>query len=170
MKTHSNIGSKILEGSSSPFLQMAVDIAWCHHECWDGTGYHRGLKGEEIPLPARIMNIADQYDALRSKRPYKPAFDQEKTVLTITKGDGRTMPEHFDPEILAAFEKSVDILADIFEGNKDHARHATHYGCNVTADKAVWLKKMSGNGHQVTLSPWASHEQYQKLIDKNLQL
>lgn len=119
MKTHAEIGAKILEGSSSPFLKMAVDIAGCHHERWDGKGYPNGLKGEEIPLTARIMNITDQYDALRSKRPYKPAFDQNKTVSIITEGDGHTMPEHFDPAVLAAFKKATDIFADIFETHKD---------------------------------------------------
>jgi putative two-component system response regulator len=119
IKTHTTIGAKILEGSDSPFLKMAVDIALSHHERWDGKGYPGGLKGEEIPLAGRIMNITDQYDALRSKRPYKPPFDQEKTVSIITKGDGRTMPEHFDPEVLAAFEKASDIFADIFETHKD---------------------------------------------------
>jgi putative two-component system response regulator len=116
MKTHTEIGAKILKGSASPFLQMAVDIAHCHHERWDGRGYPRGLKENEIP---RIMNITDQYDALRSKRPYKPALDQETTVSIITKGDGRTMPDHFDPEVLAAFEKAVDIFAEIFEEHQD---------------------------------------------------
>ena len=119
MKTHTEIGAKVLEGSASPFLQMAVDIAHCHHERWDGRGYPRGLKEDEIPLTARIMNITDQYDALRSKRPYKPAFDQEKTVSIITRGDGRTMPDHFDPEVLAAFEKAVDIFEEIFEEHRD---------------------------------------------------
>ena len=115
MKTHTTIGAKIIEGSDSPFLQMAVDIAHCHHERWDGKGYPRGLKQEEIPLAARIMNITDQYDAMRSMRPYKPPFDHEQVVSIITKGDGRTMPEHFDPEVLAAFEKMSDIFAEIYE-------------------------------------------------------
>jgi putative two-component system response regulator len=115
MKTHPSIGAKILLGSDSPYLKMAVDIAGCHHERWDGKGYPGGLKGAETPLPARIMNIADQYDALRSKRPYKPAFEHEKAVSIITKGDGRTSPDNFDPEVLAAFAKSAYIFAEIFE-------------------------------------------------------
>ncbi len=119
MRTHTEIGAKILEGSESPFLQMAVDIARCHHERWDGKGYPQGLKGEEIPLTARIMNITDQYDALRSKRPYKPAFDHEKAVSIITEGDDRTTPDHFDPEVLGAFKKRTDIFHDIFEEHKD---------------------------------------------------
>lgn len=119
MKTHTEIGAKILNGSESPYLQMAEDIALYHHERWDGQGYPRGLKGEAIPTTARIMNIADQYDALRSKRPYKPAFAHQKAVSIITQGEGRTLPEHFDPAVLAAFSKMADTLADIFETHKD---------------------------------------------------
>ena len=119
MKTHSEIGAQILKGSDSPYLKMAVDIAGCHHERWDGKGYPKGLKGDQIPLTARIMNICDQYDALRSKRPYKPAFSQEKTVSIITEGDGRTMPEHFDPHVLSAFKKSIKLFDDVFESQQD---------------------------------------------------
>ncbi len=114
MQSHTTIGAKILAGSVSPYLRMAVDIALCHHERWDGKGYPQGLKGENIPLTARIMHITDQYDALRSQSPYKPAFDHRKTVAIITEGDGRTMPEHFDPDVLAAFKKSLDIFQDIY--------------------------------------------------------
>lgn len=114
MKTHTEIGAKILQGSESPFLQMAIDIALYHHERWDGSGYPDGLKEHEIPLTARIMNISDQYDALRSKRPYKPAFDQSKSYTIIVKGDGRTMPGHFDPEILEVFKKVAGDFEDIF--------------------------------------------------------
>ncbi len=119
MKTHAPIGGKILKGSESPYLKMAEDVATFHHERFDGNGYPKGLKGEAIPLTALIMNITDQYDALRSKRPYKPAFSHDKTVSIITKGDGRTMPDHFDPTVLSAFKKSMDIFNDIFETHKD---------------------------------------------------
>ncbi len=114
MKSHTTIGAKILAGSVSPYLRMAVDIARCHHERWDGMGYPQGLKGQEVPLTARIMHITDQYDALRSRRPYKPAFDHQKTVSIITEGDGRTMPGHFDPDVLAAFKRSLNIFQDIY--------------------------------------------------------
>jgi putative two-component system response regulator len=115
MKTHTTIGAKILEGSTSPYLQMAVDIAKHHHERWDGKGYPNGLKGEEIPLTARIMNICDQYDALRSERPYKPAFDHEKSCDIILVGSDRTSPEHFDPEVLGVFRKGHGRFAEIYE-------------------------------------------------------
>lgn len=119
MKSHTTVGANILKGSESPYLKMAIDIAQSHHERWDGNGYPQGIRGEDIPLTARIMNICDQYDALRSKRPYKPAFDHEKTLKIITKGDGRTKPEHFDPEVLGAFKKATSMFADIYAANID---------------------------------------------------
>ena len=115
MKTHTTIGASILMGAQSPILQMAVDIAASHHERWDGSGYPRGIKGDDIPLTARIMNITDQYDALRSMRPYKPGYSHEKTMEILTKGDGRTMPHHFDPNIHDCLIKVASDFNDIFE-------------------------------------------------------
>lgn len=115
MQTHTTIGAEILGGSKSPYLQMAVDIAKYHHERWNGNGYPAGLKGEEIPLTARIMNICDQYDALRSERPYKMAFNHEESCTIILKGSDRTSPEHFDPELLEVFRKYRGRFAEIYE-------------------------------------------------------
>jgi putative two-component system response regulator len=115
MKTHTTLGRHILANSSSPYLKMGADIAQNHHERWDGSGYPAGLKGEAIPIAARIMNICDVYDALRSKRPYKPALEHERAVEIITQGDGRTQPGHFDPQILAAFVQRHEIFRDIYE-------------------------------------------------------
>lgn len=114
MKQHAVIGAEILSNTHSPYLQMGAVIALNHHERWDGGGYPGGKAGEAIPLPARIMNICDVYDALRSKRPYKPAFDHEKSVEIITHGDGRTLPSHFDPTILDAFIKNHTVFRDIY--------------------------------------------------------
>ena len=115
MKGHTSMGAKILGNSKSSYLKMGAEIALNHHERWDGGGYPDGKRGEAIPLAARIMNICDIYDALRSKRPYKPAFDHLKTMDIITRGDSRTQPEHFDPVIFAAFKQNHQSFSDIFE-------------------------------------------------------
>ncbi len=114
MKQHAEIGHRILSHSEHPVMRMAANIAWCHHERWDGGGYPRGLEGEEIPIEARIVAVADIYDALRSKRPYKPAFDHEKARAIMLDGEGRTKPDHFDPGLLEIFHAKADDFARIF--------------------------------------------------------
>lgn len=118
IKQHTVIGEKILRGSDHAMLQMGATIAATHHERWDGTGYPYGLKKDDIPMAGRIVMIVDQYDALRSSRAYKPAFDHAKTCDIILNGDGRTMPEHFDPIILKTFGEIKDDFDGIYTSSQ----------------------------------------------------
>jgi cyclic di-GMP phosphodiesterase len=115
MKNHAALGASLLKGSHSPLLEIAGQIALTHHERWDGSGYPQGLQGEEIPLSGRIVMLADQYDALRSVRPYKEAFTHEHTCDIILNGDGRTFPQHFEPRLLDVFQDVHPKLRIIYD-------------------------------------------------------
>lgn len=117
MKQHTGYGAKIV--GNNPRLLIAKKIAISHHERFDGGGYPQGLKGEQIAIEGRIVNIADQYDALRNKRVYKPAFDHQKTYQIIVEGDGRTLPSHFDPDVLRMFKELHGRFEEIYEKLKD---------------------------------------------------
>lgn len=120
MKSHAQIGADALQvaedqlGSNS-FLRIAREISLTHHEKWDGSGYPVGLKAENIPLSGRLMALADVYDALRSKRVYKPAFSHEKAKEIILEGRG----SHFDPAIVDAFLSLEGVFIDIAETYQD---------------------------------------------------
>jgi len=99
MKTHTTLGHDILSGSSSPLFQLAAEVAYTHHERWDGTGYPRGLAGELIPTSGRITAVADVYDALVSTRVYKESWSKADALAYVVAGSGR----RFDPRIVGAF-------------------------------------------------------------------
>lgn len=115
MKTHTTLGRDAIAsaeralGLQVPFLETAKQIAYSHQEKWDGSGYPEGLRGESIPLSARLMAVADVYDALISKRVYKSAFSHAEAVAIMTDGRG----SHFDPDILDGFLRIQDTFADI---------------------------------------------------------
>jgi putative two-component system response regulator len=114
MRSHTTIGWEILRSGDTRYMQLGAEIALSHHERWNGTGYPNAWAREQIPLSARLLNICDQYDALRSKRPYKDPLDHATAVNIITKGDERTSPEHFDPRVLAAFLEMAHRFEEIF--------------------------------------------------------
>ena len=114
MNRHTVYGYRIL--AASPRLKMGADIALNHHEKWDGTGYPNAVQGDAIPLAARIVQLADIYDALRSERPYKPAFTHARAVSIITEGDDRIDPRaHFDPALIALFADAHAEFARIWD-------------------------------------------------------
>lgn len=101
MKRHSSIGAEILAGGRSALIQMAAEIAHHHHERWDGTGYPAGLQGDSIPLAARVVGLADVFDALTHARPYRAAWPLEDVLSAVYHQAGT----HFDPQVVEAFRR-----------------------------------------------------------------
>ena len=125
MKQHTSGGgdllrqiAKFLPGEQSQ-LDWAIEISEGHHERFDGSGYPKKLKGEEIPISARIVAVPDVYDALRSSRPYKRGFTHEEAMSIILEGDGRTSPAHFDPIVLEAFRHVHEEMREAYDSNPD---------------------------------------------------
>jgi putative two-component system response regulator len=117
MHRHPHFGSRIIGEHDSELLNMAAVVATTHHEKWDGSGYPKGLAGEEIPLVGRITAIADVFDALTTARPYKPAWTIEKTMDLLREEAGK----HFDPDLVAKFEA---ILPEVLKVREQHAEEA----------------------------------------------
>ena len=105
MKSHTVLGSRILSTGTPPYLKMGAEIALSHHERWDGSGYPNVLKAQQIPLPGRIMSVCDQYDALRSRRPYKPPRDHNAALRIMTEG----RRAHAAPALLSARPGSLPL-------------------------------------------------------------
>lgn len=123
MSKHPQMGYDVLmdatkELHDNPMVKIAADIALAHHERWDGQGYPNGLKGEEIPVGARLMAVADVYDALVSRRPYKDAYPHQFAVNEIVKAKG----SQFDPDVVDAFLTIADDLPETYELFKDQTR------------------------------------------------
>ena len=120
MDRHPKYGHQILLQSDR--LKMAAEIALCHHEKWNGSGYPQGLKGEDIPLSARLVQLADIYDALRSPRPYKAGYSHEQAYRIIIEGDERIDPEaHFDPKLIELFKRCHKDMDRIWNQLQDDA-------------------------------------------------
>jgi len=125
MKEHTSGGGDLLRQIASflpgdqSHLSVAIEIAEQHHERFDGTGYPHRASGYEIPISARIVSVADVYDALRSPRPYKRGFTHAEAMDIITKGDGRTEPTHFDPAVLDALKQIEKQICNAYDSNPD---------------------------------------------------
>jgi putative two-component system response regulator len=119
MRRHANIGHEILSMAQCPVMELAAAIALSHHESWDGKGYPCGLVGDEIPVEARIVGLCDVYDALRSKRTYKPEFSHKQAMGIILMGDKRVSSSHFDPCLRDLFYEEQHAFNEIFEGGKE---------------------------------------------------
>jgi putative two-component system response regulator len=120
MKQHTVIGANILKGSDAEFIRLGEIIAKSHHEKWDGSGYPQSLAGKDIPIAGRITAIADAFDALTSKRPYKEPFSVEKSLAIIREGRG----SHFDPDVVDAFFAIQDEILTIKKEYDDDNQQA----------------------------------------------
>jgi putative two-component system response regulator len=109
MRTHPRIGHEILRKSMAPVFQLAAEVALCHHERWDGTGYPSGLAGVAIPESARIVAVADVFDALSTQRPYKAAWPLDRVMVALRDGAG----SHFDPQLVAHFERILPSILEV---------------------------------------------------------
>ena len=142
MERHAEIGYWMLAGSGEELLDLAALLAWTHHERYDGTGYPRGLAGDDIPLEGRITAVADVFDALMSDRVYQPAQGVERAVTTMREERGR----HFDPEVLDAFLDSLVGVLSIRETYPNEPDEDTYPAPLLEAAAAVFPAPLAGRG------------------------
>ncbi|MFA5335939.1 MAG: HD domain-containing phosphohydrolase [Candidatus Omnitrophota bacterium] len=114
VKKHAQIGAEVFEGSNLNLLKIATMISLTHHERWDGTGYPQGLQGKDIPLFGRIVALADVFDALTSKRPYKRAYGFDEAISIIKEESGT----HFDPDVVKSFMKRKKSIRKIWKSKR----------------------------------------------------
>jgi putative two-component system response regulator len=133
MKTHTLLGGNAISGAenmssvrNSPFLRAARQIAIGHHERWDGSGYPFALRGNDIPIPARLMALADVYDAMSSRRVYKSAMEHDDVAKTIIQAKG----SHFDPDVVGAFVSAMSEFKGIAEKFSDDV---SNFGLRMSA-------------------------------------
>ena len=140
MKTHTTLGFEAIEqaektlGTPVPFLQMAKEIALSHQEKWDGSGYPQGLKGDAIPMSARLMAVADVYDALISQRVYKAALPHDRAVQIVFQGRG----SHFDPDMVDAFigiQDEFNAIAQRYKDSDANLQKKMEYMAHAIADE-----------------------------------
>jgi len=130
IKTHTAMGARILANSRAKLLKIAEQIAISHHEKWNGKGYPQGLSGDEIPMVGRIVGLADVFDALTSKRPYKDPFPVEVAIDIIKKERG----QHFDPDVVDAFLKNINEILKI-KSEVASAEHTSLSDCNYSGSQ-----------------------------------
>jgi putative two-component system response regulator len=130
MKTHSRIGYDILSTSKAPLFTLAAEIALYHHERWDASGYPERLKGDAIPVSARVVAVADVFDALSIKRPYKEAWPMDRVLAKVCEGAGT----HFEPAMIAAFESVMPKLIAV-KADWDRAEQGGYTYDQNTADR-----------------------------------
>ena len=140
MKTHTTLGFEAIEqaeqalGTRVPFLKTAKEIALSHQEKWDGSGYPQGLKGDAIPMSARLMAVADVYDALISQRVYKAALPHDRAVQIIFQSRG----SHFDPDMVDAFieiQHEFDAIAQRYKDSEDSLQRKMEYMAHAIAEE-----------------------------------
>jgi putative two-component system response regulator len=115
MRQHAVRGSDILAEAGTALAKLGAAVALTHHECWDGSGYPKGLKGEAIPIEGRIVSLCDVYDAMREPRPYKEPRGHDEVMHVIFGGEGGMKPGKFDPDLMAILSARPNLFRDVYE-------------------------------------------------------